>query len=489
MEPNQPYPTHAVPLLLHLAGCCVGSKLKCPDELTVQEMQSLVSTAVQSVIEVEVPTYGRSPTNLWLLTVAESGEGKSAVNGMLSAGLRRFSEEIAERYDAEMLSHQADVESWKAQRDTIRSKIRRMANQGEPTDTLTRIAAEHFKKKPRAPLQHCLRIEEFDRKSLAVTLAAQSKYILIDSHEGALILNRKLVRAAHWLTTLFSGEPFSIRWTDSRLRSFSVTGALATFNLMVQPKPFADLLSQEKDSLVGCGFLPRFLPAYPFSQRGNRLIIDGVKYDESGVEAFSDRIVDILREAPYFKKRVEYKVVMVLSPYARRAWVDTRNAIEAAMAPGARFFAIPEFASRLANNAIRMAANWQFFQYGNAEISAQTLAGATEVCLWHAREFTRMFSDEAQLPEPEKDAILLENWLGKWYWKRSMYWWPLLQLRQYVTRPLRNTVRLRTALQVLVAQGKVVFSKNELGEIIQLNCNYFNNAPGAFPQTPLINGI
>lgn len=482
---NQPYPTHAVPELLYRAGSNVGSRLKCPDELIAQEMQGLVSACVQSVIQVDVPVYGVSPTNLWILSVVESGGGKSAVKSLISKGVNRFVEEVLERYRQDSSSYQTTYEIWRAELDGIRKKLKRHVGE-DGFDEVKARAAEHHAKKPPMPSPHCFSVEEFDGKALIQILATQSKYLYVDTAEASSFLNHKRLKDAHRLIRLYSGEAMSNSWTSSSLKSYNVSGALGTLNFMVQPKPFADLLADSLDLLMGNGFLARFLPAYPLSQRGRRFIDCDAVFDSRGIDAFNDRAYEILCQAPYYRDRSEGKILMGLSPSAKRLWVDARNEVEAAMAPGNGLFAVPEFASRLANNLIRMAANWQYFQHGNAEINSDMMSRALEVCRWHAAEFVRMFAEDAQMPEPEQDAMMLETCLWKWNRERSEYQWSFSYLRPRVPRPLRKTARLTTALSVLVAQGRVFEFRNQADVVFRLN---HNCAPIQLPQLSLTRRI
>lgn len=480
---NQPYPTHAMPELLYKAGSNIGFRLKCPDELIAQEMQGVVSACVQSIIEVDVPIYGRSPTPIWLLTVAESGEGKSQVKKIISAGVAKFMDEISGRHCQDSSSFRLEYDVWRAELDGIRKKLQSQVGL-DGFEDVRNLAAQHYERKPVAPSPHCFSVEEFDGKSLIQILSAQSKYIYVDTAEASSFLNKKKLREAHRLIRLYSGETISNTWTASSLKSYKVSGALATLNFMIQPKPFADLLDGSLDLLIGNGFLARFLPAYPLSQRGRRFIDRDEVFESAGIDAFNARAYEILSQAPYYRDRSESKILMGLSPSSKRLWVDARNEIEAAMAPGKQLFAVPEFASRLANNVIRMAANWQYFQHGNAEIGVDMMSKAMEVCRWHAAEFVRMFSEEAQSPEPEQDANVVEACLWNWYRKRFEYSWPFEHIRPRVPRPIRgDTARLRLALDILVSQRRLFQYQNQAGIYYQLNLNY---VPIQAPQPPLI---
>lgn len=471
-----PYPVYSLPTLMYQAGVNVGSRLKCADELTAQGMQSVVAAAVQSTIEVDVPVFGMSTTNLWMLTVAGSVEGKDLVSKLLGSGFDRFATEIMARDEDHCIRYAAKLDTWRAERDGLRNRLSRLASQDEDIEEIKELLVEHHLNKPNPPISHCLSLDSFDAKALISSLAMKSKFVFINSPEGGSVLNSKAGPNIPWLLKSFSGEKIVFGYGSPNPRSYSVQGALTTMNVMIQPKPFSDLLEVKHDQLIGNGFLPRFLPAYPLPQRGRRFIFDGA-INSDGLDAFNQRVYDVLSESFYFKNQDKKKITMSFSPQARSLWINVRNAIEAAMAPGGGLFSVPEFAGRAANNAARMAANWQYFQHGNSEISAETLSAAFEVCKWHASEFVRMFSEDAQMLEPERDAIRLEGHLRRWYVKCNCWQWEFPVLQRLSPRPIRgNKFKLIAALTILESQGKVIRINHGSGEIIQLT-PFFINSP------------
>ena len=483
-----PYPVNSVPPLLYQAGVDVGSRLQCADEITAQGMQAVVSAAVQSSIELDVPVFGISTTNLWMLTVAGSAEGKDSVSKLLGYGFDRFSSEILARDQNNSIRYAAEFDTWRAERDGLRNRLSRLTSQDENIEENRTLLTEHHLKKPIPSISHCLRLDSFDAKTLISSLAMQSKFAFINSTEGVSVLNRKAMSNIPWLLKTFSGEQIVFGCGSSNPKSYSVNGALTTMSVMIQPKPFSDLLEDKHDQLIGSGFLPRFLPAYPLPQRGRRFIVDG-SISSDGLDAFNNRVYDVLSESSYFKNMDKKKITMSFSPQARSLWIDVRNAIEASMAPGGGLFSVPEFAGRVANNTARMAANWHYFQHGTAEISASTLSAAIEVCKWHAIEFVRMFSEDAQMLEPENDAIRLEDHLRRWYLQRKYWQWDFSELQRFSPRPIRgNKFKLIAALSILESQGKVVRVKYGSKEIFQLTAN-FNQYPTLNNQQPLLQSI
>ena len=483
---SKPYPVFSLPSIFYNAGCNVAETLKCPGELIVQGMQAVVSAAVQSSIQVDVPIYGLSPTNLWFKTIADSAEGKDGVDKRVTSGFKRFASEVVERDRRASVDYKLRMDKWSAMRDGLKNRMRRQIGRGEDVEEVESQLDGLHSKKPVEPMSRRMLLDNFDVKSFVNSLALHSKYVFVNATEGASFFNNSAVKNSPWLLKAYSGETIEFDYSASTMKSLSVEGALATLNITIQPRVFGKLFAKNQDILIGNGLIPRFLPAYPLSQRGFRFMSDQI-INSDDLTVFNNRIYEVLCASPYFKNRTDDKIKMVFSPQARTLWVNVRNEIEASMAPGGSMFSVPEFASRLANAAARMSANWQYFQYGNAEISAEMLSGALEVCRWHAVEILRIFSEDAQLPEPEQLAVKLEEVLRRYYHQRQIWKWEVQVLQRYSPRPMRNQkLLLMDALSILQGQGKLEVVVDNSGKWVVLS-TYFTCPPPS-TQRPILAG-
>ena len=80
LEPPQPFPMDALPAVLGDYGRVIQRCTQAPDAIVGNSMLAAASLAVQPYANVMLP-YGASvPASLYLVTVAESGERKSAVD-------------------------------------------------------------------------------------------------------------------------------------------------------------------------------------------------------------------------------------------------------------------------------------------------------------------------------------------------------------------------------------------------------------------------
>ncbi|MGY6410844.1 MAG: DUF3987 domain-containing protein [Alkalilacustris sp.] len=80
-------------------------------------MQHLGLTG-QALADVET-LHGRAPASLFLLTIAQSGERKSACDRLAMRAVREFEAELAEARRNEITAHRNRLEIWQARRAAI----------------------------------------------------------------------------------------------------------------------------------------------------------------------------------------------------------------------------------------------------------------------------------------------------------------------------------------------------------------------------------
>ncbi|MGC3963633.1 MAG: DUF3987 domain-containing protein [Rhodocyclaceae bacterium] len=146
-----------------------------------------------------------------------------------------------------------------------------------------------------------------------------------------------------------------------------------------------------------------------------------------------------------------------LSPNAQSAWVDISNRIETALLPGGMFCQHTDYGSKVAEMIARTAGVFHAFEgHEGDDISLETLQAATQVVLWYASEFVRLFSPPGPLAELNRDAIKLDAWLLESVKEKGMP--NFLEknfLRQYGPHSLRQRDRLTWALDYLQSKDRV----------------------------------
>lgn len=87
------------------------------------------SLAAQALADVEIDDR-RIPLSLRLLSVAESGERKSAVDGETMRASREYERDLGQSNEAELLAHAAATEEWNARREAAKADAKKAKGKG-----------------------------------------------------------------------------------------------------------------------------------------------------------------------------------------------------------------------------------------------------------------------------------------------------------------------------------------------------------------------
>ena len=95
---------------------------------------SALSVAAQSLANVRRGPDLEGPISLSLLSVAESGERKTACDRHFADGLREWEAEQAEQVKPDLAKSRAKLAAWEAEREAVVLKIKQARKGGKPTD-------------------------------------------------------------------------------------------------------------------------------------------------------------------------------------------------------------------------------------------------------------------------------------------------------------------------------------------------------------------
>src|SRR3546814_7295928 len=91
----------------------IGDKVQCPEAIAAQSVLAAAALAVQSHVDVVHPATGDTrPVSLFLVTVAASGERKSAADSIATDPIRLREAELHEQYDRDRSEeHTSELQS------------------------------------------------------------------------------------------------------------------------------------------------------------------------------------------------------------------------------------------------------------------------------------------------------------------------------------------------------------------------------------------
>lgn len=249
------------------------------------------------------------PLSLWFLTVAESGERKSAVDSEAMRAAREHEKSLAAEYANQGHAYAAEVEEWNARKEAARKHAKGGEGLG---DALRNIGPE-----PPPPLRPELMAADFTAEGLAKLLAAGRPSIGAFTDEAALVFGghgmngESVARTAGTLSKLWdSGTLDRIRAADGPLKLW---GRRLALHLMAQPIIAERALSDEV--LGGQGFLARCLLAWPEGTAGTRLYRRENLRDDPALIRYAGRIAELFVTARCHWLRARFATV---KPWANK---------------------------------------------------------------------------------------------------------------------------------------------------------------------------
>jgi hypothetical protein len=430
----------------------IQTKVQAPDALISMAVLTAVSLACQGLVDVQLPTGQIRPVSLYFLNIAESGERKSAVDGIVSAPIYAHDEARAVKYEEDLSQYMCEMRVWRTTEQVLQDKLKKAVYKEERIDEIKGRLEAHEKHKPIKPRLRQLVRQDMSERALIDVLEGDSESIALMADEGEVVINGSAMAT------------FSVHnrtWDGARTLTLDRGGDVhivarnprATISVMVQPAVLKKYLRRHGDLARGSGFWARVLVGSPTSTQGFRFVY---WYNEhwTYLPGFHDRIKALLEE--YDRRRAEGPIerkVLGFSPEAVARWIQLTNQVEALLQPFGYLNDIKDFASKAMEITGRIAALLHFFTKQQGPISLEALQRAFEILGWHIDEFKRLFGHHVGVPQVQSDAKVLVSYLHTHFYQSGILTAP----RNAVLRngPIRPVARFNEVLDYLVACGKV----------------------------------
>lgn len=451
IAPGAPYPVAALGPL-RAAVEAVQNKTQAPVAIPAQSALAVASLAVQGFADVQT-LGGKRPLSLYFLTVARSGERKSACDAPLMSELREYEREQSAAQRDAMQSWTNAQALWKGQRDKILMEAK--TGKGEKR-TAAQADLEALGPEPEAPPSPDRTVTEPTFEGLTKLFAHGQPSLGLFSDEGGQFLGGHAMNSDNRQKTLAALNGIWGEGTIKRTRSgdghATLYGRRLAVHLMVQPGVARNLLS---DPLaVDTGFLARFLICEPPSAIGTRTQ-DKARDDFLPLSGFAGRLRDILETPmPMDPQTRELKPrCLELGSEARALLVAFSDRTELAQAQGGELAHITGPASKAAEQAARIAGVLTLWRdLAAAEIGPDDMANAIALAEFYLSEASRLAS-AALISEKIDHAEKLRKWL--------LETWPHadVTLRDVVKggpNQLRESPIARAALELLAGHDWLV---------------------------------
>lgn len=460
IAPGAAYPIHALGPLRRAVEAVQGIT-QAPLAIPAQSALAMASLAVQGFADVET-LGGTRALSLYVLTVARSGERKSACDAPLMAALRDYEREQAKAQRDAMQSWTNAHSLWKGERDRILMEAKK--GKGEKR-TAAQADLEALGPEPETRPSADRTVTEPTFEGLTKLFAHGQPSLGLFSEEGGQFLgghamnseNRQKTLAA--FNDLWQGNP--IRRTRSGDGHATLYGRRLAVHLMVQPTVARAFMADPM--AADTGFLPRFLMCEPPSAIGTRMQANAWR-DDMALEAFGHRLSAILdTPMPMDPETRELQPrILGLDPDARKLLAGFADATEVAQAPGGDLAHITGTASKAAEQAARIAGVLTLWRDLDAQqVQPGDMADAITLAQFYLSEAWRLASAATVSTEIDK-AEALRKWLLE-SWPE-----PQVLVRDVVRlgpNPLRESPKARAALGILEQHGWLM--KLEVGTVVR----------------------
>jgi len=445
--PPEPYPMTALGEVLAPMAKRIQAVVCAPDALCGNSVLANANLAVQPHADIELD--GRvMPVSIFLLSVADSGERKTAVDSAAGAPHDAHEAQLRQERNKALPDYQATADAYEAERQKILrdNKIARDAR---------RAALQRLGPKPNPPPPSVRRPQEPTAEGLAHLFAQGVASLGLFSTEAGRMLSGHAMRTETRLNTLaglselWDGRPFNrVRRGDG---ATEYPGRRLCLHLAGQPVAMDTLLADELAQ--GQGFLSRCLVACPASTVGLRQYVEADVYDDGGARRYRETLATILSRPPPLRDnevRGELNPRRLrLAPPAKSLWKAFYAHVEKNMGSGMPFAPIRGLASKGAEHALRLAGTLALTSDLDCEaVAAEHLRGGIALTEFYMAEALRLAGQAIATPKLREAAQLLaflERWPGLAI--------GLVDIYQKGPSPVRDADSARRAATTLTEHG------------------------------------
>ncbi len=379
---NTDFPLECLTPKLRSAAEAITRKTQGPAAISAQSVLSVASLVVASRAKVE--TLG-SPTNATaaFITIAKSGERKSAADRIARAGIDRVVMRLREEHKIAMTRHKSELAS---------------LGRGE--------------EKPAGPICPSFLVTEPTIEGAFKAIASGCGFLGWFTDEAASfwgghsMSKDQRLKTSGIISNLWDGA-FFFRQRAGHDDDGYVPPTATTMNLMFQPTLIRDTYGDE--FLIGQGLLARMLPCWPESNMGKRKYQRPSEADQAAARLFQDEAEAALTHT----LADPTKRLLDLSEEARAICVEFHDNVEAELGPGGWAADISGFAAKAPEHACRLAAIMTLFEDRATEtISGEVMKAACEMVKYYLGQYKYLCIAATNETEISQAQILLD-WLLK----------------------------------------------------------------------------
>lgn len=414
LDPPASFPMDALPPVLADYGKVIQRCTQAPDALVGNSLLAAASLAVQPHTNVVMPHGASVPVSLYVVSVAESGERKSAVDRLALHAHNAFE---------------------KLKCDDAREKAEQYAKLDKSAKEVESVPRTAVFLTSDPTVEGLCKLLHSGLPSVGVFSAEGGRFL-----GGHGMSDDMALRTAAGLSLFWDGSPVDrVRSGDGASKLF---GRRVSMHLMAQPRATFAWLSNPV--LRDQGLFSRCLVAYPQSTAGTRMFRDETADQTAAANVYGTRMTELLTGNWPINEFYELQPQpMSLCSAARQLWISMHDQIERAISGNLN--PIRGLASKAAEHLARMAAVFTLVADPNATIvSEDAMQRSTLMLNFYLGEALRL-SGIQPIHEKSDQAALLWAWLQQ----RGKRFISLPEMVQFGPNKLRKAESMRSVMGVL----------------------------------------
>ena len=452
LPPADPFPVDALGSVLAPAARAIHDRVRAPIALCGQSVLAAATLAVQAHANVELPMGHAKPVSSFFISVAGTGERKSAVDQEALWPVRKREAVLREAFANARLEYENAETAWKKAREEETKKAKKHGR-AEIKKLLDALGSP-----PLPPLEPVLSCGEPTYEGLYKLLAVGQPSVGIFAAEGGQFIgghgmaDDAKLRTAAGLSALWDGDPVKrIRALDG----FTVLpGRRVAMHLMAQPDVaaiwFADPL------LIDQGLLSRVLITAPEAASGTRLWKEPAWESDAAIKRYSARVITILEQPlplAVGKRNELTPRGLRLSPDARRLWIGFHDHVEERLGRGGELEPVRGLAKKLPEHAARIASVLALVDsIATGEVGSDEMEAGIALAQHYVAEAVRLFGASHVSADLRETQRLLTWLLTSWPEARVS----LPDIYQRGPNSIRDKARAHRCVTVLVDHGWLV---------------------------------
>ena len=286
-EPD-PFPVDALGPILSDAVTAIVDKTQAPQEIAAQSVLAAVTLAAQSHVDVSFASVAKRPVSCFFVSVAESGERKSAADDLAIDPVRDYEKDLRQDYDALFAEYQNELDAWEGQRRQITNSKPKDSTREDKAKALHDLGA-----KPTPPLKPIVLVGSPTFEGVTKLLAECQPSLGMFSGEGGQFIGGHSMSAEKKMGTASGLSELWDAGTTERIRSgdgaHKYVGRRLSLHLMAQPDVAAAMLSDRM--LLDQGLLSRILVSAPKPKTGTRFYREPQPESETKLRVYRARLL------------------------------------------------------------------------------------------------------------------------------------------------------------------------------------------------------